>query len=278
MKRWGKRIGYGFVILLALVGLRSFWNDSHAPRSAIGVLEMNGALWVAEDWLKTIEQLRKDPNVLGVVVRINSPGGVVAASQEIFEALHRLREKKPVVASMGSVAASGGLYIALAANKIFANPGTITGSIGVRMEHIQIGDLLRSLKIEYNTIKSGRFKDLASSQRPLDPEERAILETMMAEIHQQFKEVVASSRKLEMAKVEPIADGRIFTGAKAKEFGLVDEIGGLSEAVAVVAKMVKIEGEPKLYYPEKPSSWWVKTFFSTAKAAFLGPQICFLYR
>lgn len=278
MKKWGKRLGFLFLVLLAVIGLGRVMGGPASPfGKAIGVLEVNGTLWLADDWLKQIDAFRKNPAIRAVVVRINSPGGTVAASQEIYATLKRLSAIKPVVASMGTLAASGGLYVALGANRIFADAGTLTGSIGVRMQHLNIEGLLAFAKIRYDTIKSGRFKDIGSVTRPLTDAEKVLLENLMADIHGQFKQAVAESRHLEMDKVEAMADGRIFSGAKAKELGLIDEIGDLGQAVAWTAAKVGIKGEPELVYGEKAGMWWVRTLFGGGRALLSGPQICFLY-
>lgn len=277
MKTWGKRIGLFILVVLALAGLKNLFSGESRWNKSLGVVEVEGAIWRADDWLKTINDFRKNPNIAGVVVRINSPGGTVGASQEIFESLQKLAQKKPVVASMGTVAASGGLYIALGAKKILAEPGTITGSIGVRMEHVNVGDLLRLAKIQYETIKSGSLKDMASHTRALTAEERIFLEDLMKEFHGQFKQTVAGARNLKPEALEKIADGRILTGAAAKEAGLVDELGGFDKAVEVAAQMAGIEGEPHLVYVKEPMLWWVKALMGTAKAYLSGPQICYLY-
>lgn len=277
MGKWFKRFGIFLLLVFALAGLRSFFKESVGFGQALGVLEIEGVMWTGDPWVEQIENFRKNAQVRGVVVRIQSPGGTVAASQEIFEALKGLSEKKSVVASMGTVAASGGLYVAMAAPTIVADPGTLTGSIGVKMEHLQVTDLLAMLGVKYETIKSGRFKDLASPARALSAEERQLLETMMAEIHGQFKEAIQKSRNLAQGQLEKIADGRIFTGAKALEFGLVDQLGGLTHAVKLAAEQAGIKEEPKLIYGETGGSWWVKAFLETAKAYLAGPLVCYLY-
>lgn len=277
MKKWAKRTGIFFLVVLALAGLRSLFKQSSSFGGALGVLEIEGVMWTADGWVEQIEDFRKDPQVKGVVVRIQSPGGTVAAAQEIFEALKNLGETKPVVASMGTVAASGGLYVALAAPTIVADAGTITGSIGVKMEHVQMTDLLATLGIKYETIKSGRLKDLANPARPMSPEERELIETMMAEIHEQFKKAVVDARPAAAGRLEKIADGRIFTGAMAQEFGLVDQLGGFTRAVKAAAEQAGITGEPKLIYGAKGTAWWVQAFLETARAWLSGPLACYLY-
>lgn len=276
MKKWFKRIGVGLVLLLALVGLKQVFRGSGLGK-ALGVVEVEGTFWISDDWVEEIERFRKDPQIAGVVLRINSPGGTVAAAQEIYQALKRLGQKKPVVASMGTIAASGGLYIAMAADTIVADPGTLTGSIGVITKRLNLEDLLQFSKIKMETLKSGRLKDLGNISRPLTPEEKEILENMLVEIHGQFKKTIAEARKLDEKVVEDYADGRVFTGAKAKELGLIDEIGDMGRAVEIVAKRAGIEGEPELVYSEKRSTRFLKMFLGTLRAYFAGPMVCYLY-
>jgi len=277
MKKWGKRVLIAVVVFLALIGLGHLFSGPAPFGKALGVIEVEGAFWVSDDWVKQIDTFRKSPNIVGVVLRINSPGGTVAAAQEIYDALKRLALVKPVVASMGTIAASGGLYIAMAANQVVADAGTLTGSIGVRMEHFNLEELLKFAKIQYETIKAGRLKDLGSVSRPLTAEERALLEAMMAEIHQQFKKTVAESRKIDPKVVDQFADGRIFTGAKAKELGLVDEIGDMGKAIEIAAQKAGIQGEPNLVYSKESGPWFWKTIFGSAKTVLSGPLACYMY-
>lgn len=241
----------------------------------VGVVTVEGPILSSKEIIEDIERFRDDEDIASAVVRIESPGGLVAASQEILEAMKELGKKKPVVASMGSVAASGGYYVACGATKIFANPGTITGSIGVRMEHVMIGDLLKWMKIKRETLKSGKFKDLASIDRPLTPEERAILEGVLADIHRQFKEAVAKARNLDLDEVGKIADGRIFTGREAKDLGLVDELGGFTEALRRAGDLGGIKGEPKPVYPKRRYHL-VERLLARAKTALDGGSTLFL--
>lgn len=275
MKRWGKRFGIFIVLVFALVGLRECFEKSLGK--GVGVLEIDGTMWTADEWIEELEEFRKDPNVAAVVVRIQSPGGTVASSQEIYEALLNLQKIKPVIASMGTIAASGGLYVAMGGQEIFAEPGTLTGSIGVRMQHLNLTELFRFTKIEYETIKAGQYKDIASISRPMTGAERALLEEMMREIHDQFKGVVASARKLESAAVNRFADGRIFTGAKAKELGLVDTLGGLQPAVARAAQIAGLKGEPRLIRSEDKTSRWFQSVFGMVKTIWSGPVACYIY-
>jgi len=217
----------------------------------IGVVVVDGTILTSKDTISQLEDFRRNDDIKSIILRIESPGGSVAASQEILEAVEAVAAEKILVVSMGAVAASGGYYIALGADRVFANPATITGSIGVRMEHIMIGDLLKLARIKHETLKSGRFKDMTPIDQPITPEAKKILQNILDEMHEQFKSVVAESRKLDKSKMDEIADGRIFTGEQALELGLIDELGGMPKVVEYVASKAGIEGEPELVYPRK---------------------------
>lgn len=234
--------------------------------SGVGVITVDGPIISADDVVEEIDAFRKNESVKAVVLRIESPGGSVAASQEILEAVRRLAGKKPVIASMGSVAASGGYYIACGASKIVANPGTVTGSIGVRMEHMIIGDLLKWAKLGHETLKSGRLKDIGSMDRPMTEEEREILEAMLADMHVQFKEAVAIARGLDMKAVDELADGRAYTGRQALDLKLVDELGGFSHAVKIAAKLGGVSEDAKLIHPPNRRRLIERIFDSAAKS------------
>lgn len=241
--------GIGLALLLLIFGLALLlgrWDQFGGPKVAL--LEVDGLI---TDSGKVIEQIRhhsENETVRAFVVRINSPGGGVAASQEIYEEIIRLRtvHEKPVVASLSAVGASGGYYIAAAANKIVANPGSITGSIGVIIQIPNLSDLLQKVGIRSVVIKSGRYKDLASATRELTPEERKLLQELIDDIHDQFIRAVAEGRGLSREQVEMVADGRIFSGRQALELGLVDQLGNLQDAIETAAKMGGIEGKPQI--------------------------------
>lgn len=226
---------------------------------AVGVLEINGAIMDSKKTLKKLKAFEEDDYVKAIVVRVNSPGGAVGPSQEIYDAIKRL--KKPNVTSMGSVAASGGYYIAVGTQKIFANAGTITGSIGVIMQFMNLKKLYDWAKVERYSIKTGKFKDSGADYRDMTPEERAHLQSMVDDVLTQFKTAVATGRKLSMEEVSQVADGRIFSGQQAKIIGLVDVLGGLEDAIEDVAKTAKIEGKPKVIYSEKPRSKFMDALF-----------------
>jgi len=183
--------------------------------------------------------LAQDEQVKGVLLRIDSPGGTVGASQEIHDAVLTLSQQKPVVVSMGDVAASGGYYVACAADKIYANPGTLTGSIGVILSGYNARKLLANLGIEPLVIKSGAYKDIFSLNRPLNAAERTLLQDLIGDTYDQFLTAVAKGRNLPLNKVRPLADGRVFTGRQAQRVGLVDELGGLAEAKAALQRLAQ---------------------------------------
>jgi len=218
---------------------------------AIGVINIAGPITDSESILEQILDFKKTKNIKAVIVRINSPGGAVGPSQEIYDELRKLDQKMPVVASLSSVAASGGYYIALGARYIIANPGTITGSIGVIMHKPNIAELLKKIGIKTTVIKSGPLKDLGNITRDLTPEERHVLESVLHDIHAQFIEATSHSRKLPLEKVKAIADGRIFSGRQAHQLKLIDAIGNFSDAVDKAAELASLKGEPQLYYPQK---------------------------
>ncbi|PYM33017.1 MAG: signal peptide peptidase SppA [Candidatus Rokuibacteriota bacterium] len=188
-------------------------------------------------------------------VRINSPGGVVAPTQELHTALRRLREAgKPVVASLGAVAASGGYYVAVAADRIYANPGTLTGSIGVIMQLANVHDLLKKVGVDYVVVKAGQYKDIGSFARPMTPEERRVLQTLLDDVHGQFIAAVAAGRKLERSQVVQFADGRIVSGGQAKALGMVDALGGLEEAIDGAATLAGLPKPPRVVGPRRKFS------------------------
>ncbi len=228
-----------FLIGLAgiLIGVLISDQDQHPRGDGVAVINVNGIIIDSDPYIKSIREIRESDSVKAVVVRINSPGGAVATSQEVYEELKSLGETVPVIASMGTVAASGGYYIACAAATIYANPGTITGSIGVIAQFASYEQLLKWAKVEVEVIKSGEFKDLGSPLRKMPEAEKAYLQTLIDSVHSQFKDMVSEKRNLSPAKVASLSDGKIFTGSRAKELGLVDRIGTLEAAVAEARKL-----------------------------------------
>lgn len=217
----------------------------------IGVVDIKGLITEPEAIIKALRDFRYNQKIKAVVIRINSPGGAVGASQELYEEILRLDREKPVVASLATVAASGGYYASLGARHIVANPGTVTASIGVIMKVPNIEGLLEKLGIKTTVVKSGTFKDLGSITRDMTEDEQTLLQGVMQDIQKQFVTAVAKNRKLPEDQVSAIADGRIMTGHQALDAKLVDELGNFSVAVDKAAGLAGIEGRPELVYPKK---------------------------
>ena len=220
-------------------------------KDRVAVIEIRGGIFDPKETLKDLNRVYESDDLKALILRIDSPGGAVSPSQEIYDAVLRVKEKKKVIVSMGTVAASGGYYIAVAADSIVALPGTITGSIGVLMDYTNVQGLLELVRIKAEVLKSGKMKDVGSPLREITPEERAYLQDLLENMHRQFIEAVARGRKLPMAEVEALADGRVFTGEQALDLGLIDEIGGLQKAVEIAQDLLGLDEEPELVYPKK---------------------------
>ena len=215
------------------------------PRVAI--VELEGVILEVDDLVRELKSHRENPTVRAVVMRINSPGGVVAPTQELHDAVLRLRQAgKPVVASLGSVAASGGYYVAVACDQIYANPGTLTGSIGVIMQLANVEQLMKKVGVDYVVVKAGQFKDIGNFSRAMTPEERRVMQTLLDDVHGQFIGAVATGRKLAREEVVRFADGRVFSGVQAKELKMVDTLGGLEDAVLGAAKLAGTPTPPNV--------------------------------
>ncbi|MCB2145867.1 MAG: signal peptide peptidase SppA [Deltaproteobacteria bacterium] len=210
---------------------------------AVGVVEIEGAIADARDTIENIRRFREDEDIKAIVIRIDSPGGAVGPSQEIYREIRKTVETKKVVASMGAVAASGGYYVACATDGIVANPGTITGSIGVIMGYTNFRQLLDKIGMVPVVIKSGPYKDTGSPTREMRDDEREILQAITSDIHEQFVTAIAEGRKMDRARVEQVADGRIFTGEDAKARGLVDRLGNFEDALEWAGLLGGIEGK-----------------------------------
>jgi protease-4 len=227
------------------------WGDGSGPK--IAVVEVTGVITDARHAIGQLHEFRKDKAIKAIVVRIDSPGGAVGPSQEIYQAVLRAKKDKKVVCSMGTVAASGGYYIASACDKIYASPGTVTGSIGVISELPHVGELLKLAHLEVDTIKSGALKDVGSPLRPMTTEERIFFQHFIDGVYEQFVSDVASARKLDKNELRKIADGRILTGQEALQHKLIDELGNLEDAVDGAAKLAGVTGEPVPVFGKKPS-------------------------
>lgn len=242
-------VGFGLLVVVSAL----FPDLDLGGGDRIALIRVEGIILDAQETVGELRRFGEHPAVKAIVVRIDSPGGGVVPSQEIHDEIKRIREKnnKAVVASMGSVAASGGYYIAVATDRIVANPGTLTGSIGVIMEMANIEGLLQKIGVEGVVIKSGKYKDVGSPLRKMSDEERQLLQHVMDDVHQQFIEAVAEGRAIELTDAQALADGRIFTGRQAKDAKLVDELGDLEDAIQLAADMVGIEGPPKVVEPRR---------------------------
>ncbi len=214
-----------------------------AKTGKVGVVEISGAITDAKPTLNHLKKFHDSDNIKAIVLRVNSPGGAVGPSQEILEEVYKIRKKKKVVASLGTVAASGGYYIASGADVIMANPGTLTGSIGVIMNFTNVEQLIHKLGIELFNLKAGKFKDVGSPVRPMTETERAYLQKLLDNVHEQFIIDVAKGRRLLAHKVREVADGRIFTGEIAQTLGLVDRLGNLPDAIDLAGKLGGIKGK-----------------------------------
>jgi protease-4 len=213
----------------------------------VAIVELEGIIVDVEELLKDLRNHRDNPLVRAVVIRINSPGGIVGPTQEVHDAIRRVRQAgKPVVASLGAVAASGGYYVAVAADQIYANPGTLTGSIGVIMQMANLENLMKKIGVDYVVVKAGQFKDMGNIARPMTAEERRVLQALLDDVHAQFITAVTEGRRLDRARVAQFADGRIFSGAQARALSMVDELGGLEDAINRAAKLAGLNIPPRV--------------------------------
>jgi protease-4 len=246
--------GTGMAVVLSLTHL----TPSLSFGDKIGVIPINGVIKDADRITEQLIAFRKDNQIKAIILKINSPGGGVGPSQEIYSETRRTAQTKKIIASFGSLAASGAYYVASAADKIIANPGTLTGSIGVLMEFIRFEELLKKIGIEMQVIKSGEFKDIGSPNRKMTERERKLLMNLIEDIRNQFVTAVALGRNMPREKVLQLADGRVFSGKEAKELGLVDFLGNFQDAVSLAKRMAHIKGEVKLVYPKakRRSLFW----------------------
>ena len=245
-------IGAMFLFFLLVVLVSGAWRGSSdlvAVGEKIGIIEIFGAIEDSRVLIDQIHEFRDSGSVKAVILRIDSPGGGVGPSQEIYTEVKKLTREKPVIVSMGSVAASGGYYIAAPAKRLFANPGTITGSIGVIMSFANYQDLMEKVGIKNQVVKSGKFKDTGSATRPFTAAEEELIQSLIDDVYAQFVEAVSSGRKMSFDQVVRLADGRIYSGRQALDVGLVDELGNLQDAIAYAAELTGMGDDPSLVYP-----------------------------
>ena len=256
-------LGTGLAVGLLLAFLVTVWvlmavlEDGALPGGArIAVVEIEGIILDGDQAVRELREHADNPAIKAVVVRVNSPGGVVGPTQEIVSGMERVRKAgKPVVASFGAVAASGGYYVGTAADRIFANPGTLTGSIGVIMQMANVEGLLKKAGVEYVVIKAGAYKDVGNFSRAMTPEERRIMQALLDDVYGQFVAAVVKGRGLDEGTVRAFADGRIYSGQQAHALKMVDELGGFEDAVEAAAKLAGIPGKPKVIFPRRRFSF-----------------------
>ena len=244
-------IGAVVIISVAAIFFLGNRDDAFQFGEKVGVVEIKGVIADPKPVILQLKRFRKNKDIKAIVLRIDSPGGGVGPSQEIYAEVKKTTLIKKVVVSMGAIAASGGYYVGAAADHIMANPGTITGSIGVIMEFANAEELFEKIGISAVVIKSGEYKDTGSPLRKMTPEERRLLEDFVGNVHQQFVTAVAEGRKMSEETVRTIADGRIFSGQQAQKLGLLDSLGNMEDAIALAAELGGIKGEPSVVYAEK---------------------------
>ncbi len=244
-----KRLLLPILILFALVGISSIVSEliQKGAANRIGIVEITGLISDSQHIVSQVKKFRLDKRIRGIVLRIDSPGGSVGPSQEIYDEVVKTRRSgKPIFASMGTLAASGGYYIASAAEKIFANPGTLTGSIGVIMAFSNAKGLMEKIGLKPEVIKAGKYKDIGSPARAMTKKEKDLLQSVATDVHQQFIEAVAAGRNITVEEISKVADGRILTGRQAYSLNLVDELGGLQVSIDQLVKKVGIIGKPEI--------------------------------
>lgn len=245
---------FGIVFLASLLSgnKRTSTTLQMVGADRVALVKLEGLLITAEPVVEELNDYAEDSSVKAIVLRIDSPGGGVVVSQEIYNAVKNARkEGKKVVASMGTIAASGGYYVAAAADRIVANPGTLTGSIGVKMEFANIEKLLEKIGVRGMVVKAGEYKDVGSPFREMSPQEKKILQDVIDDVHSQFIKAVAEGRNMQEADVRAIADGRIFTGRQALDLKLVDQLGDLADSIKVAGELVGIHGKPRVIEKRK---------------------------
>lgn len=260
-------LGCFFMLFLVTVFLFGTEDDDTISTSGerVAVVELNEPILSSQEIVRQFKKYRENSSIKAIVFRVESPGGGVSASQEIYEEVKKTRDGgKPVVVSMGAVAASGGYYVACGASKIIANPGTLTGSIGVIFQFLHFNELMSKIGVDASTFKTGKFKDTGSPFRKTTEEEKKYLDLVLADVYDQFVSTVVTERKLTRKHVEQYADGRIFTGRQALEYGFVDSLGTMEDAVSLAAKLGGISGKPKVVKEYKRKTFLERMLGETA--------------
>jgi len=267
------------ILLFLIISLITFFTGGRkiiSLKDQVGVVIIKGVIGKSREIINQMDKYGKDDDVKAVVLRIDSPGGAVVPSQEIYDKILQLKKKKKVFTSMGSVAASGGYYIACASDKIIANPGTITGSIGVIIQFPQAKELLKKIGLKSTVIKHGKYKDVGSPARDMTSDERLLMQGVVDDIYDQFVEAVSLNRNIPKKKIEALADGRIFSGRQALNLGLVDYIGNMEYTIDLAARLSGIKGKPAVVYPKEKRTgllrYLVKEIVSTVSGEFRGEE------
>jgi protease-4 len=268
-RRRRRPILLGIIALLllgtAFTGGRLLGEHGPFGGPVVAVVEVTGLIVDSEKTVDFLNTLREDDAVQGVLVRINSPGGAVGPSQEIFAAVKRLARSRPVVASLGATAASGGYYIALGAREIVSGPSTLTGSIGVKMQLPNVEGLMRTLGVSEKTLSTGKLKDAGNVMRAMSPEEEVYLDGLLADLYAEFVRTVAEERRLSPEAAQNIADGRAVTGRRALELGLVDAVGDAEDALTRLQALCGLEnGAYKLVRGPEKDEGWIERLFGAA--------------
>jgi protease-4 len=253
----GKKIFLIITIIITVFFITFYLIGSFSSVGAgkIGVIEIEGAITDMKEAMEDVVNFKEDDSIKGVILRINSPGGAVGPTQEIYSEIKKLKQSKKVYVSMGSVCASGGYYLAVTGEKVYASPSTITGSIGVIMQQTVVEELMKKIGVEANSIKSGPLKDTGTPFRKMRDDERKYLQGVIDSIYEQFVNDVAEGRQMPVDRVKQLADGRIYTGLQAKQMGLIDDIGTFYDVVDEMQKVLGIQGKPSLVYGKRPFSF-----------------------
>jgi protease-4 len=259
-----------FLIFFSIMSFSDHDESGSTSGEKVALIELKEPIISSEDIVRQFKKFRSNRSIRAIVFRVESPGGGVAASQEIYEEVKKTRDSgKPVVVSMGSVAASGGYYVSCGADRIVANPGTLTGSIGVIFQFLHVNELLAKLGIDASTYKTGKFKDSGSPFRPPSAEDKKLFDQLLGDVYDQFVDVVAKERKLARAFVVRYADGRVFTGRQAREWGFVDTLGTYEDAIAIAGEMGGISGKPAVVKERKRQSF-METLLGNAVSGLSG--------
>jgi protease-4 len=267
------------IFIFLIISLITFFTGGRkivSLKDQVGVVIIKGVISKSRNIVDQMNKYGEDDDIKAVVLRIDSPGGAVVPSQEIYDKILQLKKKKNVFTSMGSVAASGGYYIACASNKIVANPGTITGSIGVIIQFPQAKELLKKIGLKSAVIKHGKYKDVGSPTRDITSDERLLMQGVVDDIYDQFVEAVSLNRNIPKKKIEVLADGRIFSGRQALKLGLVDYVGNMEYTIDLAARLSGIKGKPEVVYPKEKRPgllrYLVKEMVSTVSQEFRGEE------